>query len=81
MKIVIVKLSAMGDIIHAMVALQFIKKALPEAKIDWIVEEGFKGILENNPHIDTILTVNLKSIKKKKRDFFTIQNHRCNWKK
>ncbi len=71
MKIAIVKLSAMGDIIHAMVALQFIKKAIPESKIDWIVEEGFKGILENNPHIDTILTVNLKSIKTKKSEIST----------
>ncbi len=71
MKIAIVKLSAMGDIIHAMVALQFIKKAFPESKIDWIVEEGFKGILENNPHIDTILTVNLKSIKTKKSEILT----------
>ncbi len=71
MKIAIVKLSAMGDIIHAMVALQFIKKTFPEATIDWIVEEGFKGILENNPHINNILTVNLKSIKIKKSAIFT----------
>ena len=71
MKIAIVKLSAMGDIIHAMVALQFIKKALPEAKIDWIVEESFKGILENNPHINQIITVNLKSIKQNKKEIFT----------
>jgi len=70
MKICIVKLSAMGDIIHAMVALQFIKKEIPGAQIDWIVESGFKGVLENNPHIDNILPVNLKSIKKKKSEIF-----------
>ncbi|MEA3384560.1 MAG: lipopolysaccharide heptosyltransferase I [Campylobacterota bacterium] len=70
MKICIVKLSAMGDIIHAMVALQYIKKALPNCQIDWIVESGFKGVLENNPHIDNILTVNLKSIKTKKSEIF-----------
>ncbi|MEN8304487.1 MAG: lipopolysaccharide heptosyltransferase I, partial [Campylobacterota bacterium] len=64
MKICIVKLSAMGDIIHAMVALQFIKQEMPDARIDWVVESGFKGVLENNPHIDNILPVNLKSIKK-----------------
>ncbi|MCK5294269.1 MAG: lipopolysaccharide heptosyltransferase I, partial [Arcobacteraceae bacterium] len=61
MKICIIKLSAMGDIIHAMVALQFIKKKLPNCQIDWIVEEGFKGVLENNPDIDNILPINLKS--------------------
>ncbi|RLA81009.1 MAG: lipopolysaccharide heptosyltransferase I [Epsilonproteobacteria bacterium] len=70
MKICIVKLSAMGDIIHAMVALQFIKKELPDAQIDWIVESGFRGVLENNPHIDNILPVNLKAIKKKKSEIF-----------
>ena len=71
MKIAIVKLSAMGDIIHAMVALQFIKKSNPSIQIDWIVEEGFAKVLEGNPHIDNILPVNLKAIKKDKKQFFT----------
>jgi heptosyltransferase I len=71
MKICIVKLSAMGDIIHAMVALEFIKKHLPDSSIDWVVESGFKGVLENNPHIDNILPVNLKSIKTKKSQLFS----------
>ena len=70
MKIAIVKLSAMGDIIHAMVALQFIKKADPTIEIDWIVEESFRQILENNPHINKILPINLKSIKKEKQQLF-----------
>ena len=71
MKICIIKLSAMGDIIHAMVALQFIKKTIPDIQIDWIVEDGFKAVLENNPDIDNILSVNLKSIKKNKMEFFS----------
>ena len=60
----------MGDIIHAMVALQFIKKELPNCTIDWIVEDGFKGILENNPHIDNILPISLKKIKQNKSEIF-----------
>ena len=71
MKICIVKLSAMGDIIHAMVALEFIKKQYPDSQIDWIVENGFKSVLENNPYIDNILPVNLKSIKTNKMQIFT----------
>jgi len=71
LKICIVKLSAMGDIIHAMVALQFIKQNLPNVQIDWIVEESFRGVLDNNPHIDTILPVNLKSIKTNKMKIFS----------
>ena len=69
MKIAIVKLSALGDIIHSAFILQFIKKEFPDAQIDWIVEKGFASILENNPHIDNIKTVELKSIKK---SFFNI---------
>lgn len=69
-KIAIVKLSAMGDIIHAMVALQYIKKNFPNILIDWFVEESFSKILENNPHINNIYKVNLKSIKKNKLELF-----------
>ncbi len=66
MKIAIVKLSALGDIIYAMTVLQFIKQHLPDSTIDWIVEEGFKDILTNNPDINEIHTVNLKKAKQKK---------------
>ncbi|HIP41616.1 MAG TPA: lipopolysaccharide heptosyltransferase I [Campylobacterales bacterium] len=70
MKLAIVKLSAMGDIIHAMVALQYIKQQHPTLQIDWIVEQGFAKVLEGNPHIDNILPVNLKAIKKDKKVLF-----------
>jgi len=63
MKIAIVKLSALGDIVHAMVALQFIKTMNPKPEIDWIIEERYAGILADNPHIQQILTVNLKALK------------------
>jgi len=69
-KIAIVKLSAMGDIIHSMVALEFIKKNNPNIKIDWIVESAFAPILEGNPNINNILPLNLKSIKKDKKQIF-----------
>ncbi|RXJ87156.1 lipopolysaccharide heptosyltransferase I [Arcobacter sp. CECT 8985] len=69
-RIAIVKLSAMGDIIHAMVALQFIKKKYPSLKIDWFVEKAFSQILQNNPHIDNIYELNLKKIKDNKKEIF-----------
>lgn len=64
MNIAIVRLSAIGDIVHTMIVLQFIKKHYPKAKIDWIVEESLAGVLQNNPNIDNIHKINLKSIKK-----------------
>jgi len=66
MKIAIVKLSSLGDIIHAMVALQFIKARLPDAEIDWVVERQFAEILHYQPDLNTVLTVDLKALKAKK---------------
>jgi heptosyltransferase I len=70
MRIAIVKLSALGDIVHAMVALQFIRQQFPDIEIDWIVEERFAGILQNNTDIKHILTVNLKALKNNKLAIF-----------
>ena len=63
MKIAIVKLSALGDIVHAMVVLQFIKKYNPEILIDWVVEENYKQLLEYHPEVNKVHTVNLKKAK------------------
>lgn len=70
MRVAFVKLSALGDIVHAMVALQFIKEYAKDIRIDWIVESCFAGILEHNPDIDNILTVNLRSVKRGQVGFF-----------
>ena len=76
MKIAIVKLSALGDIIHAMVVLQFIKKYNKEIEIDWIVEEGFRDLLEFHPDINKVHVVNIKKAKKKKSLFLLLNELR-----
>lgn len=45
MKILIVRLSALGDIVHALPVLAAIKKAQPDAQVDWLVEENYASIL------------------------------------
>ena len=66
MRIAIVKLSALGDIVHAMVVLQFIKKFNKEISIDWIVEECYKDLLEFHPDINQVHVINLKKAKENK---------------
>jgi len=44
-KILIVRLSALGDIVHALPVLAAIKKAMPDAEVDWLVEENYASIL------------------------------------
>ena len=66
MKIAIVKLSALGDIVHSMIVLQFIKKHNKDILIDWVVEEKYKGLLKFHPDINEVHSVNLKKAKNKK---------------
>ena len=70
MKIAIVRLSAMGDIVHSMIALQFIKQNYPDCQIDWLIEQGFAELLNHNPDINKTLTVHLKSLKHHKSALF-----------
>jgi heptosyltransferase I len=44
-RILIVKLSSLGDVVHAMPAVQDIRTALPQAQIDWVVEKGFAPLV------------------------------------
>ena len=66
MKIAIVKLSALGDIVHAMIVLQFIKKHNKDIQIDWVVEKRYKDLLEFHPEIYKVHIVNIRKVKQKK---------------
>jgi heptosyltransferase I len=73
MKIAIVRMSALGDIVQSMVILQFIKKHYPDSVVDWFVEKRFKGILENNPHINQIHQVTFSLAKESKSLFLLLK--------
>ncbi|MCQ2952987.1 lipopolysaccharide heptosyltransferase I [Helicobacter pylori] len=62
MKIAIVRLSALGDIIVSAVFLAAIKECLPNAQIEWFVDERFGAILEHSPYIDKLHPIALKSV-------------------
>ena len=69
MRIAIVKLSAMGDIVHAMIVLQYIKKFNPKISIDWVVDENFKELLKFHPQINRVHEVSLRNANMKKSIF------------
>lgn len=63
--ILIVKLSAIGDVIHALPVASALKQQFPEARITWVVEKPAYDILTNNPYIDEIIIfdkANFKSL-------------------
>ena len=53
--ILVVKLSAIGDVIHALPVSYAVKETFPEAHLTWVVEPTAYGILEGNPFIDNII--------------------------
>ncbi|MGN0955123.1 glycosyltransferase family 9 protein [Dialister sp.] len=61
--ILIIKMSSLGDIIHALPSLYVLRKTYPEAKITWAVHPAFAGILPGKPWIDEIYLVDRKRIK------------------
>jgi len=46
LNILIVKLSSLGDVVHAMPAVQDLRRAFPRAAIDWVVERGFAPLVQ-----------------------------------
>ena len=65
LKIAIVKLSALGDIVHAAIVLQFIKKHCPNAHITWLVDARFASLLKDHPLINELVVLPLKESFKK----------------
>ncbi len=61
MKILIIKLSAIGDVVQTLPALEAIKKTYPTSEITWVVEEAATGILEGHPLIHCLLISRRKS--------------------
>jgi heptosyltransferase-1 len=73
MRVLIVKTSAMGDIVHALPVLDYLHQLSPGIEIDWVVESSFRDILEENPLISKLFVVNTKMWRKK---MFSLQTWR-----
>ncbi len=63
MKILIVKLSSLGDVLHNLPVVWDLRAKYPEAQIDWVVEEGYVGLLEplktiTSPSGDSVAGIN-----------------------
>ncbi|HEX4918531.1 MAG TPA: lipopolysaccharide heptosyltransferase I [Limnobacter sp.] len=63
-RILIVKTTSMGDVIHALPVLNDIHAHLPSVQIDWMVEEPFADLVLANPHVHAVVPVNLRTWRK-----------------
>ncbi len=63
MKILVVKLSSIGDVVHTLPVLAAIRRALPDAEIAWAVEREAAEILRGNTFLDNLIILDTRSLR------------------
>ncbi|HSB51569.1 MAG TPA: lipopolysaccharide heptosyltransferase I, partial [Dissulfurispiraceae bacterium] len=63
-KILIIKPSSLGDIIHSLPFLQVMRDVFPAAEIHWVVARGLEAVLEQHPMVDRVIIINKDSWKR-----------------
>lgn len=64
MRILLVKTSSLGDVIHNLPVLADIRRHFPAARIDWCVEESFASIPALHPAVDEVIPVAIRRWRK-----------------
>ena len=63
MNILIVRLGALGDIVHTIPAAAALRAAMPEARIDWIVDARQRAIVDLVPVLDRVVTLHARTLR------------------
>ena len=64
MRILLIKMSSMGDVFHTFPALSDAQKNLPGLVVDWVVEKGFAEIPKWHPIVDKVYPIELRKWRK-----------------
>jgi ADP-heptose:LPS heptosyltransferase len=59
-RILIIRTSALGDVVHCLPVLTALRRERPEARIGWVVESAMAPLLEGHPDLDELLVVSLR---------------------
>jgi heptosyltransferase-1 len=65
MKILIVRVGAMGDVLHALPAVAALRRERPEWVIDWVVDARWKALLEDGPVVNKVHVAETRAWSKK----------------
>jgi heptosyltransferase-1 len=64
MRVLVVKTSSMGDLIHTLPALTDAHKAIPDIRFDWVAEQGFAEIPSWHPAVDKVIPIAIRRWRK-----------------
>lgn len=79
-KILIIKTSSLGDVIHTLPALTDAGNAIPGVRFDWVVEESFKEIPAWHPLVNRVIPVAIRRWRKNPIQSLFSQEIRTFWK-
>jgi heptosyltransferase I len=60
-RILILRTSALGDVVHALPVLTALRRRLPEARLGWVAEERVAPLLAGHPDLDAVIPVRLRA--------------------
>lgn len=61
MRVLLVRTSALGDVIHCLPVLSALRRALPDATLGWVVESALEPVLRGHPDLDELIVVQLRA--------------------
>jgi heptosyltransferase-1 len=64
LKILLVRVSSLGDVLHNLPVVADILRRHPGAKIDWVVEESYVSLVRLNPHVRKVIPFGLRRWRK-----------------
>ena len=64
MRVLLVKLSSLGDVVHSLPAAMDLQAQVPDVQIDWVVEPAFAPLLKLCPAVQRIIPCNLRQWRK-----------------
>lgn len=67
MRILLVKTSSLGDVLHNLPVVTDILRHFPEAEIDWVVEENFAELPKLHPGVQRVLTVAIRRWRRERK--------------
>jgi heptosyltransferase-1 len=77
-RILVVRLSSMGDVIHALPAVASLKHSFPHSALTWVIRPRWAPLLEGNPFVDEVIPLErsargtlrtLKALRQQRFDF------------
>lgn len=64
MNILLVRVSSLGDVLHNLPIVADIHRHFPDARVDWVVEEGYVSLVKLNPHVRKVIPFALRRWRK-----------------